>query len=234
MRRATFLRRVTLDVTGLLPTPEEVRAFLADKDPNKRAKKIDELLDRPGYAALWATKFMDILQLTGYSPGGNFPPSVPDEYRGYEWLRARFRENVPYDQLVERVLLATSRKGRDYDAWAKETATILKEEAEAKPPAAYAARQTLDLFWQRRMTTDVDHAIRIGHAFLGLRLQCAQCHRHPHDVWTQDDLLSFANFFMRVPHFKQHGTAKGQSRTRGNNCGQEAGSRVARQGARRL
>ena len=58
------------------------------------------------------------------------------------------------------------------------------------------------------MATDVDHAIRVGHAFLGLRLQCAQCHRHPHDVWTQDDLLSFANFFMRVPHFTGLGGAR--------------------------
>ncbi|MFN4261898.1 MAG: DUF1549 domain-containing protein, partial [Gemmataceae bacterium] len=209
---ATFLRRVTLDVTGLLPTPEEVRAFLADTDPSKRAKKIDELLDRPGYAALWATKFMDILRLTGYTPGAIFPASVPDEYRGYEWLRARFRENVPYDEMVERVLLATSREGRDYDAWANETTTILREEAEAKPPATYAARRTLDLFWQRRMTTDVDHAIRVAHAFLGLRLQCAQCHRHPHDVWTQDDLLSFANFFMRVPHFNSMADARAKAK----------------------
>lgn len=207
---ATFLRRATLDVTGLLPTPEEVRAFLADKDPNKRAKKIDELLDRPGYAALWATKFMDILRLTGYTPVG-FPPAVQDEYRGYEWLRARFRENVPYDELAERVLLATSREGRNYEAWADEAAAILKEEAEGKPPATYAARRTLDLFWQRRMATDVDHAIRVGHAFLGLRLQCAQCHRHPNDVWTQDDLLSFANFFMRVPHFNSMAGARAKA-----------------------
>ncbi|GBD36629.1 hypothetical protein HRbin36_01754 [bacterium HR36] len=207
---ATFLRRVTLDVTGLLPTPQEIRAFLADKDPSKRAKKIDELLERPGYAALWATKFMDILRLSGYSPGGPFPPSVTDEYRAYEWLRARFRENVPYDQLVERILLATSREGRDYDAWANEMAAILNEEAEAKPPATYAARHTLDLFWQRRMATDVDHAIRVGHAFLGLRLQCAQCHRHPHDVWTQEDLLSFANFFMRMPHFNSMAGSRAQ------------------------
>src|SRR5262249_40629077 len=82
---------------------------------------------------------------------------------------------------------------------ADQACAICKEETESKLPATYTSRQTLDLFWQRRMATDVDHAIRVGHAFLGLRLQCAQCHRHPHDVWTQDDLLSFANFFMRVP-----------------------------------
>ena len=57
----TFLRRVTLDVTGALPTPDEIRAFQADTKPDKRSRKIDELLARPGYAALWALKFCDIL-----------------------------------------------------------------------------------------------------------------------------------------------------------------------------
>lgn len=207
---ATFLRRVSLDVAGALPEPEEVRAFLTDTNPDKRAKKIDELLERPGYSALWATKFMDTLRVTGFVPA-TFPPAVQDEYRAYEWLRARFRENVPYDELAERVLLATSREGRAYEAWADEAIANMKEEAEGKPPATYASRRTLDLFWQRRMGTDVDHAIRVGHAFLGLRLQCAQCHRHPHDVWTQDDLLSFANFFMRVPHFNGMGNPRAKA-----------------------
>ncbi|MCS7046258.1 MAG: DUF1549 and DUF1553 domain-containing protein, partial [Gemmataceae bacterium] len=198
---ATFLRRVTLDVTGALPTPDEVRAFLADNNPDKRAKKINALLDHPDYAVLWATRFMDIFRLGSFSAGGIFPPNVHDEFRAYEWLRARLRENIGYDELVERILTATTREGRSLEAWAKSAEAIAREQAEGKMPTTYASRKTLDLFWQRRMETDVAHAIRVGHAFLGLRLQCAQCHRHPNDVWTQDDLLSFANFFMRVPHF---------------------------------
>lgn len=207
---ATFLRRVTLDVTGALPDPQEIRAFLFDTGADKRAKKIDELLQRPGYSALWATKFMDTLRVTGFVPA-TFPAAVQDEYRAYEWLRARFKENVPYDELTERVLLATSREGRTLEAWADETIAGAKEETEGKLASSYASRRTLDLFWQRRMATDVDHAIRVGHSFLGLRLQCAQCHRHPHDVWTQDDLLSFANFFMRVPHFNGMGNPRAKA-----------------------
>jgi hypothetical protein len=222
---STFLRRVCLDVTGALPTPEEVRAFLADTRPDKRARKIDELLDRPGYSALWATRFMDILRVTGFTPA-TFPPAVNDEYRAYEWLRARFRDNIPYDELVERILLATSREGRSYEAWAEECAAVLAEETEGKPAATYAARRTLDLFWQRRMGTDVDHAIRVGHSFLGLRLQCAQCHRHPHDVWTQDDLLSFANFFMRVPHFSSLGGPRAKVAPEAAAAARKASSRL--------
>ena len=70
---------------------------------------------------------------------------------------------------------------------------------------AYRKRKTLDLYWQRSTSTGVDAALQVAHAFLGLRLECAQCHRHPHDVWQQDDLLSFANFFMPVRKIGFHG-----------------------------
>src|SRR5262249_43048624 len=63
---ATFLRRVSLDVTGQLPEPKEVRAFLADKTPDRRARKIDELLARPGHAALWTMKFCDLLKASDF------------------------------------------------------------------------------------------------------------------------------------------------------------------------
>lgn len=207
---ATFLRRATLDVTGALPTPEEIQAFLADPALGKRAAKIDELLKRSRHSALWATRFMDIFRVTGFSPA-TFPPVTHDEFRAYQWLRNRLQENVAYDELVERILTATSREERSYDEWGDEVVAVMLEESERKLPTTYASRRTLDLFWQRRMGTDVDHAVRVGHSFLGLRLQCAQCHRHPHDVWTQDDLLSFANFFMRVPHFSSEGNSRAKA-----------------------
>src|SRR5438552_2334497 len=76
----------------------------------------------------------------------------------------------------------------------------MMEENAARSPdlKAYAGRKTLDLYWQRTNANGVKGAIQVAHAFLGLRLECAQCHRHPHDIWQQDDLLSFANFFTRV------------------------------------
>jgi len=194
----TFLRRVHLDVTGSLPTPDEIRTFLADSSADKRTKKIDALLGRPGYTALWATKFCDILRPGEYPK--NTGISEPASHRRfYEWVRARLGENVPYDKMVERILLATSLEGRPEDAWAKELRTLAEEEAAGTPDLkAYSDRSTLDLYWQRGNATGVKGTLQITHAFLGLRMECAQCHRHPHDVWQQDDLLSFANFFMRV------------------------------------
>jgi hypothetical protein len=195
---ATFLRRASLDVTGSLPTPQEVRSFLADKDSAKRTKKIDELLGRAGYSALWATKFCDLLKLSGFD--ANFALNEAAETkRFYDWIRARLQENVPYDQFVERILTATSREGRSQEEWIKEVDAMAAENARSAPGLAlYTERKTLDLYWQRKEATGIKGTLQAAHAFLGLRLECAQCHRHPHDVWKQDDLLSFANFFIRV------------------------------------
>ncbi|MBY0521817.1 MAG: DUF1549 and DUF1553 domain-containing protein [Gemmataceae bacterium] len=194
----TFLRRLSLDVTGSLPTPEEIRAFQADKDAGKRTKKIDELLGRSGHAALWATRFSDLLKPGNYFANAGLQ-ELPSSRRFYEWLRARLQENTPYDELTERILLATSRDGRSEEDWVKEIQALAEEEAKPGPGmAAYSGRRTLDLYWQRTNAAGVKGTLQITHAFLGLRMECAQCHRHPNDVWQQDDLLSFANFFMRV------------------------------------
>ncbi len=76
---------------------------------------------------------------------------------------------------------------------------LSEENARNKPGLKhYDQRKTLDLYWQRIEATGIKGSLQVAHAFLGLRLECAQCHRHPHDVWKQDDLLSFSNFFMRI------------------------------------
>lgn len=199
----TFLRRASLDLAGELPTPEEIRKFTTDKNPDKRTAKIDELLARRGHAALWAGKFCDLLKPqfpSGNGSEGKYPVTLISHVRRFhEWIRVRLEENTPYDQFVERILLATTAEGRSADELDKEFQQYAEEDRDlATDLKAYAQRRTLDTFWLRRDATRVPGAIQFSHAFLGLRLQCAQCHRHPADVWQQDDLLSFANFFMRV------------------------------------
>lgn len=197
---ATFLRRVCLDVTGALPTPEEVRTFLADKNVAKRARKIDELLERPGYSALWANKFCDLLKVRISYQDFTHQPAPASIRRFHDWVRARMTENTPYDEFVERMLTATSLDGRPREEWIQEVVRQTEEETGARKhePSAHVSRKTLDLYWHRFDATGVKGTVQIAHSFLGLRLQCAQCHRHPTDVWTQDDLLSFSNFFARV------------------------------------
>lgn len=195
----TFLRRVCLDVTGELPTPSEIRAFLADKGPDRRDKKIDELLARPGYAALWTLKFCDLLKASDYGVYADGISEQADAPRFHAWVRARLEENLPYDQFVERILTATSREGRSLEDWSKEVVSLTEGFATPRKDLdIYRQRKTLDIYWQRRDAGGVKGTLQVAHSFLGLRLECAQCHRHPHDVWLQDDLLSFANFFMRV------------------------------------
>jgi hypothetical protein len=202
-----FLRRLYLDVTGFLPPPEEIRSFLADKSPERRSKKIDEVLAKPGYAEVWAAKFSDLIKPVerGNEGSNNLAGGQALRIRFYEWLRARLQENVPYDRLVERIVVSSTLEGRTVDAWAADVEALQTELATRSKGAvgtpllsAYNQRQTLDLYWQRDGATGVAGAMQFAHTFLGLRLQCAQCHRHPYDVWQQDDLLSFAHFFTAV------------------------------------
>lgn len=192
---AAFLRRVSLDVAGILPTPEEARTYLADREPDKRSKKIDELLSRPGYSALWATKFSDLMKTRISYEDFTHNPASASTRLYYEWLRARLQENTPYDEIVARMVLATSLDGRSREDWTREVIDSLSKD---QARSDYASRKTLDLYWHRFDSVGVKGAVQFAHAFLGLRLQCAQCHRHPTDVWSQDDLLSLANFFQRT------------------------------------
>ena len=197
----TFFRRAYLDVTGALPTPDAVRTFLADKTPSaeKRARVIDDLLRQPGHAQLWTLKFGDLWKASDFGVYADGMSQEQDAPRFSHWLRARLTENVPYDELVARVLTATSREGKSLDEFAKNVQEIAEGYHDHRTDLdLYDQRKTLDLYWQRKSATGLPGTLQIAHSFLGLRLECAKCHRHPHDVWQQDDLLSFANFFMHI------------------------------------
>ncbi len=199
---STFLRRASLDIAGELPTPSEIRVFLSDKSLDKRARKIDELLKRPGHTALWAARFCDLYKPefpTGNGSEGKYAMLQGHTRRFYDWIRARLTENVPYDQFVERILLSSTPESRSIEELAEEFRLMaIEDQTQTIDLKAHGRRKTLDLFWMRQGATGLPGAIQFGHAVLGLRLQCAQCHRHPADVWQQDDLLSFANFFTRI------------------------------------
>lgn len=196
---AAFLRRLYLDVVGQLPTAAQVRSFLADASPDKRARQIDQLLEQPAHADLWTLRFLDLLKAADFGVYADALSQDHDAPRMQAWVRARLLENTPYDEFVARILLATSREGRSLEQYAVEVKAMFEGYAPGRPDLPlYAQRKTLDLYWQRRGSDGVKGALQTAHAFLGLRLECAQCHRHPHDNWRQEDLLDFANFFMRV------------------------------------
>jgi hypothetical protein len=196
-----FLRRLTINVTGQLPTSDEVRNFLADQRPDKRALKIDELLDHPLHAAVWATKFCE---LTGNNRDALEEPDGIKPKRAkmwHDWFRQRFERNVPYDDIVRGVLTATSREGAGIDDWI-DRETELIHAARNGFDTRYADRANLDLFWRRgsgRGNYPIEEAAeRIASSFMGVRINCARCHQHPFDTWTQNDFNAFANVFGQV------------------------------------
>ncbi len=106
---AMFLRRVSLDITGTLPTPAEIKEFLDNPQPDKRQAKIESLLESPAYAAWWTTFFCDLTgnntrQLNNVSYDANVASQ-----QWYTWIYRRVADNIPYDQLVEGIVLGTSR-----------------------------------------------------------------------------------------------------------------------------
>ncbi len=192
---AEFLRRVSLDMTGTLPRPDEVVAFLNDKSADKRAKKIDELLSRPEYSVWWATRLCDF---TGNSAangvlGGEQGLRNEVARLWHHWFERRVRDNVPYDKIVEGIVLATSRKpGQSYEDYCKEMSSYFRN----NKPADFAERETMPYFWTRRLLGKPDErALSFAHAFLGVNLQCASCHKHPYDQWTKQDFDQFTIFF---------------------------------------
>lgn len=166
-----FLRRASLDVTGTLSTAAEAEKFLADPDSRKREKLVDELLGRPAYASYFALKWGDILRnrRTGIvGLGGGSARTVAF----HSWIRESLEKNKPYDQFVREMLTA---KGN-----------VVGEGAQ--PPVG----------WYHVVKTPTLLADDVAQAFLGMRMQCAQCHHHPYEKWSQDDYWGLAAFFARV------------------------------------
>jgi hypothetical protein len=158
-----FVRRVYLDVIGLLPTVQETSAFLADMSPDKRAKLIEALLDRPEYAEFWALKWGDLLRVN------NQKVTAAGVHKFRRWIVESVRDNKPYDQFAAELLLA---QGSTFN----------------NPPAN---------FFRTAADTN-DCAETTAQVFLGVRIQCAKCHNHPFERWTQDNYYGIAAFFNRV------------------------------------
>jgi hypothetical protein len=190
---AEFLRRVSLDMTGTLPAPEEVAAFLADESSDKRNRKIDELLERPTYAAWWTTRLCD---WTGNSEanlpiGGEQSTRTAKSEQWYDWIYRRVSENTPYDEIVEGIVLARSRRaGQTDEEYFAEMSSYFRDEH----PSDFTERPWMQYFWTRGRFTP-PQPLRFSYAFLGIRLECAECHKHPYDQWTKEDFDQFQLFF---------------------------------------
>ena len=194
---ATFLRRVSLDLAGTLPTAKEVEDFVANPSPTKRGEKVEELLATPAYAAWWTTKFCDWTgnndqQLNNVSPVRGKPGQ-----EWYDWIYKRVSDNTPYDELAAGIVLAQSRK--EDETYLQYCQSMSKLYAKDSPEGSYADRPYLAHYWARNnLRQPEDRAVGFAYAFMGVRIQCAQCHKHPFDTWSKQDFEDFKAFFTRV------------------------------------
>jgi hypothetical protein len=172
---ATFVRRAMLDTIGRLPTPTEVRRFLADTDANKRTRLVDQLLTRPEFADYWALQLADVFQ--NRRERDHDVRTTKGVRNFHEWLRQQVVANRPWDDLARAVLTATGTASAD-DA----------------PAVGYY----IVTVGEQRHAERSEVVASVAQAFLGTRIGCAQCHNHPLERYTQDDYYHFAGFFARV------------------------------------
>ncbi len=161
---ATFLRRLTLDLTGRLPTVAEMKDFLAARDPGKRAAKVEALLDSAEYAEYFANKWSALLRNQRTQP-----LYARGSYLFWSWIRDAMADNLPFDQFARQVVAASG--------------TL-----DQHPPVA----------WYRQVKDPKQQMEDVAQLFLGTRMQCAQCHHHPFEKWSQEDYYGLAAFFANV------------------------------------
>lgn len=158
-----FVRRVILDVTGKLPTPEQTRAFLNTHEKDKRGKLIEHLLNTPDYAANWARYWRDVIRY--HATNQNVARLGFNEME--QWLTAQIAKNRPWDEVAYDLITATGRTDEN-------GAVAFALAHEAQP---------------------VEVAGEVARIFLGVQIQCAQCHDHPNDSWKRQQFHEFAAFF---------------------------------------
>jgi hypothetical protein len=161
---ATFIRRVSLDIAGRLPTADEAREFFATDSENRRAQFVDELLRSPDYADYFANKWTALLKNRRDDAS-----DITSNFAFHAWIRDSLLANVPYDQVVRELLAATG--------------TVIGNPAVA---------------WYKRVKEPKQQMEDVAQLFLGVRMQCAQCHHHPFERWSQDDYYGLSAFFSQV------------------------------------
>ena len=166
-----FIRRTFLDTLGILPTADETQVFLVDKSADKRDKLIEAVLERPEFVDYWAYKWSDLLLVNGERLrfGNQDNKNQSLLWSYYSWIRNHVEAETPWDVMVRELVTAT---GSNLENGASNYFVLHQD--------------PLDL----AETTTV--------AFLGLNINCARCHNHPLEKWTNDQYYAMANLYARV------------------------------------
>lgn len=190
-----FIRRTSLDITGVLPGGSQVESFLADKSPDKRERLVDQLLHSSAYGAWWATRFSDWTGNNAEQMNNVLPVRNVSTKLWFSWLRKRLDDNTPYDKIIEGIVAAnTLEEGEGYLEYCREMTKACGGDFER-----FAERESMPLFWARRnFQKPEERAIGFAYTFLGVRIECAQCHKHPFDQWSKQDFDDFSKLFAPI------------------------------------
>ncbi len=200
--KATLMRRVHLDLTGLLPKPEEIDDFLADDRPDAYERLVDGLLDSPHYGERWGRHWLDIARYADSNGYNNDAPRKIWMYR--DWLIDALNRDLPFDEFVIEQIAGD----------------LLPNPTKQQIVATGFHRNTLiNLeggvdFEQYRVEAVVDRVDVTGMAFLGLTLGCARCHDHKFDPISQREFYQFFAFFNSIDELSVGGGSDSENRSR--------------------
>src|SRR5262249_22579285 len=170
-----------LDLVGRIPRVAEVHDFLDDKAPDKRARLVDRLLESPQFVVHFSNVWRAMLL-----PQNNNPQVQAFAGQLERWLRGRFRDNTPYDQLVRELL----------------TTPVTSNQPQGRQPGARPLANpnepTALAFYQANELKPENLAASTSRIFLGFKLECAQCHDHPFARWRRQQFWEYAAFFSGI------------------------------------
>jgi len=186
--RATLIRRVTYNLHGLPPTPEEVAAFVADRSPQAYEKLVDRLLASPRYGEQWARHWLDVVRFAE-SDGYEYDTHRPDAYRFRDYVISSFNEDKPYDLFVKEQLA-----GDEIDP-KNDTLLVASGFNRLGPLRKNQGNQDVA---SSRTEVLTEMANIVGAGFLGMTMGCARCHDHKFDPIRQSDYYRLQGYFAQT------------------------------------
>ncbi len=178
--RATLLRRLYIDLIGLPPSAAELEAFLADNSEQAYVAVVERLLESPQHGERWARHWMDVWRYSDWYGRRSVPDvmnSYPMIWRWRDWIVQSLNQDKPYDQMIIEMLAADE---------------LMPEDEQRLVATGFLVRSWFKWNYETWKKDLVEHT---GKAFLGLTMNCAQCHDHKYDPLTQEEYFKFRAFF---------------------------------------
>jgi len=195
--RATFIRRATLDTWGIIPTPEEVKAFVDDKSPDAYEKLADRLLASPHYGERQARRWLDLARYAD-SAGFQNDQTRPNNYRYRDYVISGFNNDKPFDRFIKEQVAGD-------ELWPDSQEAHVATGFLGGYPDNYNSRDLV----QRKYQIATDMTDMVGETFLAATIGCARCHNHKADKVSQKEYFQLQAFFANTSFDEKSPAAKG-------------------------